>query len=188
MTGQRATIVLTITFHAPFRVSTGQAGGGLDATVDLSDPLPGSSLKGAMRDAARSVLQADPLLVDEVFGTPRTESPWAWTSAEPSGGAWDRTSVQARVAIDERSHTARRDMLAVSEVVEHSSATARVIQRRAVDTGRRAAHLALIRASAAAVHHIGSDRRRGLGWVEIRPDQAITAEDLSLIDGGPGNA
>lgn len=185
-TAPRQDLEFVITFHGPFRVASGQAGGGLDATVALSDPLPGSSLKGVMRDAALGVLGAPADLVAKVFGTPTQESPWAWTSATPPGGQWGRTNVAARVAIDDRTHTARRDMLVLAEVVEQGTATFTVKQRTPLPGGMAARHVALLRSAAAAVHHIGSDRRRGLGWVTITGERPITAADITAIHaGGP---
>lgn len=68
-------LTFEIEFHGPFRVGTGEAGPGVDATVHRQDLLPGSSLKGVMRSTARQLFgdvmdsRGQPL-VDQVFGAP----------------------------------------------------------------------------------------------------------------------
>jgi len=179
-----------ITFYSPFRVSTGQAGRGIDATVNRDNPLPGSSIKGVMRDAARLVLRARPQLVAEVFGSESAASPWVWSPAQTENGMWTRTSVQTRVSIDEDTHTAVADRLVFAEIVEHPAAVFSIESIGSLPDARLAVHRVLLRASARAVHHVGAERRRGLGWVAITPlgDSGeavpVSPEDLHLIRGG----
>ncbi len=182
-----------ITFHSPFRVSTGRAGGGLDATVDLDDPLPASSLKGLMRDAATTVLRADPALIGATFGSPSNPSPWTWTGAEPlddsgSASAWQSSSVQTRVVIDAETHTVVEDLIMFGEVVEHRQARFVLYQTGWVAAGEIERHRALLRAAGAAVHQLGAQRTRGLGWVSVRPDDGeVTADELAHIGVGSSN-
>jgi len=179
-----------VTFHGPFRVSSGSAGGGLDAVIDLSNPLPGSSLKGLMRNAAVDTLRADSALVARVFGTEFAASPWVWCDAEPGGNQWPTPSVRARVSIDEETHTVVEDRIMLGAVMEPTvPATFQVVQQGAIANAERPAHEALIRCAAAAVKHVGEERRRGLGWVSVAGDRRISADDIRLIRaGGTNNA
>lgn len=178
-------LTFKITFHGPFRVSSGSAGGGLDAVVDRGNPLPGSSLKGLMRDAAVNILRADSALVAQVFGTEFAASAWVWCDAEPGGGTWPTPSVRARVSIDEETHTVLEDRIMLGAVLEPTTpATFEVVQSGAVGAAERPAHEALIRSAAAAIKHIGAERRRGLGWVSVEGDRPIAADDIRLIRAG----
>lgn len=152
-----------IEFHGPFRVGTGHARPGADVTVSREHPLPGASLKGAMRAAARVILPGRQDLVDAVFGTARQASPWSWASARLSGETIRR---RARVAISETTRTAEEHALMVGEEILATEATFEVTQLAEV-SNRRDQETVLL-ASGHAVHSIGADRRRGLGWVTIR--------------------
>ncbi|MFD0746644.1 RAMP superfamily CRISPR-associated protein [Phytohabitans flavus] len=88
-----------IAFHTPFRVATGRAGEGADATVDRQNPLPASSLKGVMRSAARDVLQVAPDWVDAVYGTAWQPSAWSWSDAAPQTDTPPQVKVRARIQI-----------------------------------------------------------------------------------------
>jgi len=101
-----------IDFLGPFRVSTGEAAPGIDATIDRCDPLPATSLKGVMRATAKRLLGEKAPLVSAVFGGPATPSPWHWSDAEAH---WHRPQATARVQLDRETHTARPDMLALAE-------------------------------------------------------------------------
>ncbi len=57
-----------IDFLSPFRISTGAAAAGVNATIDRNDPLPATSLKGVMRATAKQLLGEDAELVGQVFG------------------------------------------------------------------------------------------------------------------------
>jgi len=154
----------------------------MDAVVDVGDPLPASSLKGVMRAAALEVMRAEGALVSRVFGSEFAESPWVWSSAQPGGGQWPAPSVRARVSIDEQSHTVIEDRLMLAEVLEPTQpATFAITNRALVPEKEHDTHVALLRCAAAAVRHIGSQRRRGLGWVKIRDGEDITPEDIRRI-------
>lgn len=167
-----------IQFFGPFRVSTGLAGAGSDATVDLADALPASSLKGVMRSAAKQLFGAE--LAGEVFGTARASSPWSWSGAEL--GLWT-LKRRARVAIDEDTGTAVDEALQFAQELWPNGATFSVDLNAYLDSERRKQHEVVLLVSAHAVHAIGSDRRRGLGWVgivgveppldELRLEQAV---------------
>ena len=56
MTTTKTTIELDIRFNTAFRISQGYGQGEVDDVIDEENPLPATSLKGVMRDAARMVL------------------------------------------------------------------------------------------------------------------------------------
>lgn len=176
----RARLTFEVAFHGPFRVGTGNARDGLDESVNSANPLPGSSLKGLMRAASRELLGADARLVAEVFGSETAESPWAWTDTEAEAAS---TSVQARIRIDEETGTVQRDFLFFAEQVEAVSGVFKVIQRRGLGDRDRQMHEALLILAAMAVKQVGSDRRRGLGWVSIgaRPQPESVAALLAVV-------
>lgn len=174
-----------IVFATPFRVSTGHAAAGVDAAVDIADPLPASSLKGVMRATAVD-LGAPEDLVTAVFGGPARESPWAWSAATPVDG-WARPQAVSRVRLDEH-HSAAPDMLGILERTGATRATFRVVQRGRCATGSEpeadavARHRALLVVAACATRSLGAGRRRGSGWVHIRgTSDAPTRDDVALV-------
>lgn len=175
-----------VTPHTGFRVGAAYGRDGVDAAVDRDDPLPADHLKGIMREAATRLLGTDHPCVAAVFGTSRDPSPWSWTSASPTGTwTFDR---RHRVAIDKDTHSARKDMLVLAEQTWSEGARFTVERFRSLpQSGPGAAydeadHVMVLRAAAAAVHGLGSWRRRGLGWVGIRPaDGAPTDTEIAKI-------
>lgn len=163
---------LEIRFLTPYRVASGRAGDGADATVDRSVPLPASSLKGVMRSAARDLLELSPTLVKEVFGTGHSPSPWSWSDARPAAGSSDPLDIRlrARIQIDPDTGTVRDGALAIAEEI-HSPDLVFTVTRTgwiAEDQVARQ-HERVLLASARAVTALGGDRRRGLGWVSVTP-------------------
>jgi len=89
-------IQFSVRFHQPFLVRSGAAADGLDAIARLGNPLPASSLKGAMRHACDHVLHVPQGIIDEIFGRASHEATgrigavrsrpgaWAWTDAGPA--------------------------------------------------------------------------------------------------------
>jgi len=163
-----------VRFHGPFRVATGLAGRGSDVTVDPRNPLPAPSLKGLMRAAAKQILPRQERLRNEVFGTARTPSPWSWSSAVFLEST---TRRRARVAIDEATGTAVPEALQFAEEVWAETATFSIDQQVHLGDEQRRQHELVLLASAHAVHSLGGNRRRGLGWVGIRGTDPI-------LDGG----
>lgn len=180
----------TVTFHSPFRVGSAYARDGIDAALDRHDPLPPDHLKGLMRAAAAGLLGLPAALVGEVFGSPASPSPWSWTSAAPGGG-WE-FSVRNRVTIDPVSHSAVKDCLVVGEQAWAPTARFEVIQAGPLGSGDGGRHALILRCSGAAVHGLGSWRRRGLGWVGIEPDDGPVSDDevaaLLAMAAGPFSA
>ncbi|MFF0520682.1 RAMP superfamily CRISPR-associated protein [Actinomadura nitritigenes] len=156
-----------IRFHGPFRVATGAAADGLNASYDERNPLPASSLKGVMRAHAAKPLKITEALVDEVFGGRRDRSPWSWTDAEITDGT-GRVRTQSR--LDPVTHTVAKGALFTSGEMWPAGANFEIIQRDAIDATRIDLHRAVLMAAARTITSLGSDRRRGLGWISVIPD------------------
>jgi hypothetical protein len=170
-----------VVFHGPFRVGSAYARDGVDAALDRHDPLPSGHLKGLMRAAATEQIGLPAHIVGEVFGSPRTPSPWAWSSALPED-EWS-FSFRHRVGIDEATHSALKDHLVLGEQAWASSANFEVSQVGLIAPEAADRHVLVLRAAASAVHGLGAWRRRGLGWVGVAPlgDPMTAAEAAELL-------
>jgi hypothetical protein len=176
----------TITFHSRFRVGAAYAKDGIHATVDPDDALPADHLKGVMRASAVQLLGSPGHpAISEVFGSPRTPSPWAWSHATPLGQPDWTVSQRHRVTIDEQTHSATKDHLVLGEQAwapQARFAVTRVGMIPGEDGLPEATHTTVLRCAAAGVHGLGGWRRRGLGWVGIASDAVpVTVEDIVLI-------
>lgn len=177
----------TITFHSPFRVGAAYARDGIDAAIDMEDPLPADSLKGLMRAAAGELLGGNHRAVAAVFGTAARPSPWSWSAAKPPGRDWspaDLSGSRHRVTIDPATHSAVKDHLVVGEQVWVASARFEVTRTGHLDASSltEADHALVLRCAAGGVHGLGAWRRRGLGWVGIAPDTGeISEADVSRL-------
>jgi hypothetical protein len=170
----------TVTFYEPFRVGSAYAREGVDAALDRHDPLPPDHLKGLMRAAASDLLGVPSPQVDDVFGSPRKESPWSWSSARPAG-EWVFT-FRHRVAIDETSHAALKDHLMLGEQAWAETAQFEISQVGAVPQDRMERHVLVLRCAGSGVHGLGAWRRRGLGWVGIVPtDTPVSSADIAVL-------
>jgi hypothetical protein len=163
----------SIVFYSPFRVATGAASDGLDGAFDPANPLPSSSLKGLMKDQAKRVLKVDAALIDEIFGSAKTPSPWWWSDATvefgaPGSGGAER--VRTQLQINQETFTAADKALRTSGELWPSTAHFEVRRRRRIAEDQAARHEAVLCASARAICALGSDRRRGLGWVSVVSD------------------
>lgn len=167
------TLHFEISFFGPFRVASGSAARGADVSVDSSDPLPATSLKGLMRDAAITRLGLEQSLVDKVFGSTAEPSPWSWTSGEVETVLRTRT----RVRIDPEIGVVETGGLVVGEELwSRSTGSFHVVQRlriAMVDGLSVDDHTSVLQASAAAVHSMGADRQRGFGWIAIAPKPKV---------------
>jgi CRISPR/Cas system CMR subunit Cmr4 (Cas7 group RAMP superfamily) len=169
-------LTFTLTTYTPFRVATGSAGAGADAVVDRQVPLPGSTIKGLMRDAARSVLGGtlpDHPLIVEVFGSEQPPggdagSPWHWEDVSLPTASLDIQS-RSRLRINPGTGAAETGALLVGEEVSPTLGTIEVWNSGAVQPDRLAVHTALLLVSAGLVVGLGSDRRAGHGWVRLLP-------------------
>lgn len=183
-------LTFEITFHSPFRVSTGTARAGVDATADMTDPLPATSLKGLMRASAATLLGPNTALVNEIFGSPATPSRWRWSNARPDPGGWHPAQPAARVRIDPTTHTAAPGMLATTEQTGACHAEFTVSPARTITTGTLTADAVerdrlVLAVAGQAIRSLGANRRRGLGWVTVRCqdfpiDQSVTRRFLEL--------
>lgn len=166
----------SIQFHGPFRVATGQAKPGVDASVDITNPLPATALKGLARHAARVTLDLPGDLVDDVFGDASRPSPWGWSDAQFPAGALV-ADVQAQVRIDPATGTADASERALMFGEQlwcrpGSTAAVHIDAMSALDAERLADHVPVIVGALCSVHSLGSSRRRGLGRVTIRLEGA----------------
>lgn len=176
----RDLLQFTVTFHAPFRVATGHASAGLDAAVDHHDPLPRDGMKGVMRAAAGSLLGLSQGDVDEVFGSAAQPCPWSWDSvtfATPLG-----TGVRHRVAIHPETGTALRDQIQMAEVhLPRAGAAFSISQTGVIGADRLDRHRLILTCAARAVHSLGAQRRRGLGWVTIAGGVPLDAQQIDHL-------
>ena len=181
-------ITFTITFHGPFHVSTGMSENGLDRTVDHTNLLPSSGLKGLMRAAASEELELVNELVDDIFGfgtrsnrrpdgVDSTSSPWWWST--PTFASPAVVSTATRIRVDETTGATDRGFLMIGEHVWADSATFTVEPR--VRMERRALHELVLRAAARAVTSLGGQRRRGEGWVTIRDELDWSGADSRTL-------
>jgi len=154
-----------IDFLSSFRVSTGEAAAGVDATIDMRDPLPATSLKGVMRATAKQLLGEHADLVGRVFGDAERPCRWHWGDAIPVGDPWAPPQITARVKIDKTTRTATRDMLALTE--ETTAARAEFVITRMAPVQDVELHTAVLAIAGRATRSLGAARRRGLGWVSI---------------------
>jgi CRISPR/Cas system CMR subunit Cmr4 (Cas7 group RAMP superfamily) len=166
-------LTYTVTFHGPFRVSTGQARTGVDAAVDPQALLPASSIKGIMRASAHRLIPDD--LVEAVFGAPGAPSPWAWTS----GRFDERPTIADRVRIALTDGVATEGALLINEEVWARSCTFTIDQTHHLDDETRTLHRDVLDFAARSTHFLGADRRRGLGSVTIDGDSDIDVAQLA---------
>lgn len=157
-----------IAFYGPFRVAAGVASDGLDDAYDPENPLPASSLKGLMRAHASHLLRVQADIVREVFGDVRQRAPWSWTDANLNDQV---RRVRTRIRVNEDSSTAADKAMFMGGETWPANASFEVVDRDQIPGNRLFLHETILAASARAVSALGSDRRRGLGWVSIRPER-----------------
>lgn len=166
----------TISFNGPFRVATGTPSAGFDVTVG-DDPIPSSSLKGAMRATARRLLGSGHWLIDEVFGSEGNGSDWAWSSGD--FGEDLRCDGRTRIAIDPNTHTVAPHALVRAQHYEAVTATFSVECTGHLADSATANHKAVLVASAMGTQSLGADRNRGFGWVTVSPLDGVDTAELS---------
>lgn len=192
-----------ITFHSPFRVGTGGGDAQTDRALDLENPLPASTVKGLMRDAARILLPVRPSptksdpnrvhdhpLVDAVYGGrpvaggPAIPSPWHWEDGEleayPGQDGPGDPPFRQRVRIALTDGVVKKHALLVGDELWASSALVQIWLRGALSAEHQAWHRALLMWSAVLLDGLGGDRRRGLGWASVHIPQA-DEESLRIV-------
>jgi CRISPR/Cas system CSM-associated protein Csm3 (group 7 of RAMP superfamily) len=179
-----------IAFHGPFRVAAGASSDGLDETYSEANPLPSSSLKGLMRAHAAQTLRVGDRWLEQVFGSAWRPSPWWWsdaviTTAPATVNGPGR--VRTRVRIDPATFTTVPKAIQTVGELWPASAEFEVRRRGQVPEGQLAAHEAILAGSARAVTALGSDRRRGLGWVSIIPEPPWDEVQQQLLASCRGN-
>ncbi|MFC8797288.1 RAMP superfamily CRISPR-associated protein [Promicromonospora sp. NPDC057138] len=172
-------VIVTITFHGPFRVVTADGRPGINDAVDPDELLPASALKGVMRQAADVLFPQQTTLTEAVFGTPRTASPWAWGPVEFA--TTPCISVRARGSIDPETGTAKDDHLMFADEVWATTASFEISRTAYLERDTTGRHEALLVCASAGVHALGADRRRGLGWVTLTPSVPVTEDLLDLL-------
>lgn len=185
------TVTLTVVVHTPFRIATGSARAGSDTTVDLTEPIPGRSLKGLMRDAARDLLgghMPDHPLVVEVFGSEQppggdADSPWHWENVVFD--ASDPLVVEARnrLRIDPDTGTAISGDLLVADEIAPATGTVEIWRSGAVTADQIPVHRALLVIAARLIDGLGSDRRAGNGWVSLAPVDSVDPSESTPAAG-----
>ena len=161
MTTTKTTIELDIRFNTAFRISQGYGQGEVDDVIDEENPLPATSLKGVMRDAARMVLPGkrqgdkyvDHHLVDAVFGKRGSNSsPWNFSDGklDHTYDPRERIRVRSRVAIDER-RRARDGALLFAEELHADRATATISLTQPLPPEELDTHVALLHVAARLV-------------------------------------
>ena len=198
-------VTLILTFNTTFRVGTGSALEGVDISLDPARPLPASSLKGRMREAARVLLgpdggsaqpqapiqqpatriaespdpkdtDKDPPLVRAVFGDERRPSPWHWDDVKLEARVVQRTRV--RLGED---RVAKPGALRVADEAVARCGRTRIWQQAWVEPGEMPLHLALLRCSARLVEAVGAEKSRGLGWVTLDVENEVPPSDVDLV-------
>ncbi|MEV0359413.1 RAMP superfamily CRISPR-associated protein [Nocardia sp. NPDC050697] len=171
-----------ITFTAPVRVSSGRARPGVDAAIDMTDPLPATSLKGVMRATTTRLLGPGDPRIDAVFGSPRQPCRWEWSNATPDT-EWAPAQRTTRIHV--RDHVATEDMLAFTEQTHTPAAKFTVHTEHTLP--EETAHIAVLTVAAGATRALGAGRRRGLGWVHITCESHPPGPELirTFLTGGP---
>lgn len=164
-----ATLTFDIRFRGPFHVSTGGAAEGIDSVVDRKVPLPASSVKGAMRAEARGRLRLAPSIVEAVFGSSQTASPWRWSDVK-LGPVHLTRRARIRVADDDRGLVGR-GFLMLGEQVWASTGEFTIEYAGVLEIEPRPEHILVLDASARSLTALGGSRRRGGGWVSVVPHE-----------------
>ena len=174
-------LVFTLDFHRPFRVGASHGRDGTHQTVDTDEPIGAAHLKGLMRAAARTRLLLPDSVVERVFGSTAAPCPWSWQPVAPVS-EWGSPKLRTRISVDSEHHATIEDHLVVAEQLSGASrASFAVTRHRYIAAADLETHLLVLRCAGAAVHHLGAWRHRGLGWIGITPDPAVTAPDITAL-------
>lgn len=172
-------LTFAVTFYTPFLSATGAAANGFDATVDPADPVRESTLKGAMSAAAETVLGLSQRRREGLFGSAGAEGPWRWLVHRQAGDI--TTQTRTRVSIDAETHAAKQDMLLRAKVGLIDTVSFEVWRSAAANPETMAMERLALTASAHAVHHLGAQTSRGLGWIGITGGDPLDAPALARL-------
>ena len=162
------TLKFTLQFHGSVLRASGHAAEGYDASVEPGRPLAPESIKGLMRAAAEHTLRLPGDRVSAAFEPGRDGSRWHWSIDKQSYVDPDSmTGVLHRVQIDAATHTAVPDRLLRARTARLRDCEFSITWLGASDADHLAESVLLLRACAGAIHAVGGQRRRGLGWAGV---------------------
>lgn len=172
---------------SPALTSTGHPLDGFDVVTDVDEPLDGRTLKGLIKATCRTHLGVPDAQIDEIFGTTTATSMWSFDVGPPANSMAVHT---ARVQIGEGG-TAVKDMLVLARAVDFDGLRLDLSPSPLLLDSQRSKqlqrHAIILTAATLSLRSIGSQRRRGVGWVEVTP---VAADDLALVcglDAGDGS-
>ena len=180
-------ITFTLAMHGPFHVSTGTPDEGMDSPIDLSCPLPATSLKGLLRAEVTERLDIPQPITDEIFGRaawspsqhPQSSAPGAWSWTDALFEEVTPTTF-TRIRIDASGRTVP-GLLGFGMHAWARGGTFTVEPKVRLDDIVRSRHLLVLRAAARSVSSLGGDRRRGSGWVTMTDPLPWTAADTASL-------
>lgn len=195
-------LTLGLHFRSPYHIrASGAASGVVDGHLLVREGpvprlvLPGSTLKGRLRDHARRLWNARPrglpctgqdgCLLCQIFGvsgSARGRLRFLDAVGERSAES-EELERRTSVALDPVTRTAARGHLFTLEVSPPDVAFEADIEGR-LPAGDAPAGLGLLAAAAAIMRTIGGGKSRGLGWVDVTvvrascQGEALSASDL----------
>lgn len=163
------TLDFKVAFHGPFAVASGIANDGMDTTIDRSNPLPSTAIKGLLKAQLEHVLGASEPQIGAIFHS-GDNTRWIFADAvvEVEVNAW------VRVQVDDEGRAKERQLM----VGEQAYAQEGTFSITWVGHGKAPAdQVRALRAAARSVTSLGSHRRRGLGWVSITDTEPWDSAD-----------
>lgn len=146
--------------------------------------IPGSTLKGRIRDQVERVWRAlggceahdtqCPCAICLMFGAPDNRpGRLRFYDALPTAGTGSTTSLRTRVAIDGERRTARAHHLFTTEVGAAAEFQSQI--RGHLPEARAKGCMALLAVGIRLVRTIGAGKSQGLGWVYLELDPVVVA-------------
>lgn len=164
-----------ITFHEPFAISTGTPDEGLDVTVDMDNAFPGSVVKGLLRGHAEHWLGISSPELDRIFGSGAKGCQWVFEDAKLTRAT---RSIWNRIEVDDDGRSEDGSIVTGQQVW----ATGGTFECEWLGAGDPpAADVLVLRAAARDIVSVGSNRRRGFGWVSVEDDAEWTAADTDNL-------
>lgn len=164
-----------VRFHGPFAVATGEARDGMDTTIDESNPLPSTAIKGLLKAQLRDVLAASPGQIATIF---HSGDKIGWVFSDAKIDVKDKKGLWTRVQVDDEGRSSERQFM-VGEQAHPETGEFVVVWEGG---GEAPVDQALaLRAAARCLTSLGSHRRRGLGWVSITDEAEWTIDDTKNL-------